>query len=130
MRLLQFPGFNKFVFPAALYALILAGSSIPGPEIPKVFQLTPDKLIHFAEYFVLGFFMARGLIIFSWSKGRVFWVCCAAGLGAAGLDELYQHLIPGRTPDVRDWLVDAAGVVAGVLTLLAVWKKSIEVKGR
>jgi len=123
-RFLHFSGFNKWVIPLLLYAVILAGSSIPGPEMPRVFRLTPDKLLHFVEYFALSFFLARVLVIFSWKKSNVFWVCCLIGMVAAGLDEAYQHLIPGRTPDARDWLVDAAGVMAGSLSLLALWKNN------
>lgn len=123
IRLLQRPWFDAWFIPALLYAIILAGSSVPGQEIPKVFKLTPDKLIHFVEYFVVSFFFARFLVSRSWSSQRVFFTTFVAGMLAAALDEYYQSFTPGRTPDVRDWLIDIAGVAAGAVVLLLLWRK-------
>jgi VanZ family protein len=124
-RLLHHRWLNAWLLPVVLYAVILAGSSVPGENIPKVFQLTPDKLIHFVEYFVFTFFLARALVARTDMKRSHVWaICLAVGWAAAALDEFYQSFVPGRTPDYRDWLIDAAGVWAGVALLLSWWKKS------
>lgn len=114
--------FNTWLIPVLLYAIVLAGSSVPGERIPKVFQLTPDKLIHFVEYFVVSFFLARVLAARPRLEMRqVLWLCGGIGMAAAALDEVYQSFIPGRTPDYRDWLIDIGGVWAGAWALLRMW---------
>lgn len=93
--------------------LILAGSSVPGHKIPEAFQLTPDKLIHCAEYFFLG------SAIFYWLsqefsiQGNYKLILMTLLIGSAFgmLDENYQRLTPGRTPDVWDWVLDTIGVL-------------------
>ena len=47
----------------------------------------------------------------------------AAGLLAAGYaasDEFHQHFVPGRWPNLSDWLADVLGILA-VAGLLAAW---------
>ncbi len=124
-KLLRHPWLNFWLVPMLLYMIILVGSSVPGKSIPKVFQLTPDKLIHFVEYFVFSFFLARVLIARSiFSRKQVLAICLSVGCTAAALDEFYQSFVPGRTPDYRDWLLDAAGVWAGAALLLRWWNKA------
>lgn len=97
--------------------LILAGSSVPGNKIPKAFELTPDKLIHCAEYFVLG------LAIFFWlahefsleKRYQLIVITILIGSLFGILDENYQRLTPGRTPDVWDWVLDTIGVLIATL---------------
>jgi VanZ family protein len=122
--LLQQRWLNSRLVPLLLYAVVLAGSSVPGKNIPKVFQLTPDKLIHFVEYSVVSFFFARVLVARPRiAARRVLWLCGTIGMAAAAADEVYQSLIPGRTPDFRDWLIDAVGVWAGAWLLLSWWSR-------
>jgi VanZ family protein len=92
---------------------ILAGSSIPSIQIPKAFQLTPDKLIHCAEYFILGVLIYRWLLNeFSFQNfSSIFLLTLLAGSGFGVLDENYQRLTPGRTPDTWDWVLDTLGVL-------------------
>lgn len=109
------------------YAVILAGSSVPGKSIPKFFELTPDKLIHCAEYMVFG------LTILFWlsfefvemTNLKLYGIVLIVGAIAAGLDELYQHLTPGRSPDFYDWCLDVIGVALSII-LFHVIRKRIE----
>lgn len=98
--------------------LIWGGSSIPSYDIPKVFELTPDKLIHFAEYLILGVFISRWIHFdfshFSSLQKLILIVTIGSVVGA--IDETWQSFIPGRTPDYRDWLMDVTGVlIAGLI---------------
>ena len=97
--------------------LILAGSSVPGNKIPSAFELTPDKLIHCAEYFVLGSVIIYWLSLeFSFHKKYQLLVSTILIGSCFGiLDENYQRLIPGRTPDVWDWVLDTIGVLIAAL---------------
>ena len=107
---------RRRILALTVTCIILAGSSIPGKNIPAVFSLTPDKLIHCAEYAVLGFFLFRWLcaeyVIFSLSRISV--LTLLLGLIMGVIDENYQRLIPGRTPDFWDWILDSIGVFLAV----------------
>jgi VanZ family protein len=105
--------------PAALWAAaILTVSSIPNPDMGGNLFPGCDKVAHFIEYSVLG-----GLLGF-WVVGRRraggsgpqaragAWLVAAAIL-LAGLDEVHQRLIPGRSMDFWDFSADAAGCVFG-----------------
>jgi VanZ family protein len=100
----------------ALAALAL--SSIPARAVPQTGLFHIDKLVHVAEYAVLGFFFAR-----SWFRHAslgpwpvLFAIACVAGFGM--LDESYQRLTPGRDSSVNDMLADAFGAFLGVMSFV------------
>ena len=106
---------RAFLWPL-LYALLIIGlSPIPSRALPDYPWLIFDKLLHFAEYGVLGFLVAH-----AWRSRRsqlhrfLIRILLPTSLFAA-LDELYQLLIPGRLCSVQDWLADVAGIIAGSL---------------
>jgi VanZ family protein len=107
--------FRRFA-AIVIYIVILAGSSVPGSSIPKIFKFTPDKLIHCLEYFTFGFLVIRWVVAeFKTSFRYQVLITLALGAFAAMFDELYQHLTPGRTPDVWDWCLDVVGIVLSIL---------------
>jgi VanZ family protein len=75
----------------------------------------PDKLVHFAEYAILGLLFVRGAV--TGSRGRARWVVVSwallAGAALGAVDETYQSLIPGRHPSSADWAADLVGSLAG-----------------
>lgn len=107
------------------YLLILAGSSVPGNNIPKIFEFTPDKLVHCAEYFVLG------CLLYQWHRtefprakiNTTILVTLGLGVMAGAIDENYQRLIPGRFPDVWDWALDAVGILLSAPAMQFILKK-------
>jgi VanZ family protein len=91
----------------AAFALFLLGvSSIPSHDLPSTEILGLDKAAHLVLYGGFGALAARAG--FCGLGG----VCAGAAWG--GLDETYQRLIPGRTPDWADWAADICGVAAGM----------------
>jgi|SRR5215831_5165271 len=74
------------------------------------------KVGHFTEYFILSLLILRGI-----RAGRhethVTWAVMAVLLvaGYAALDEFHQRFVPGRTPAVRDVMIDTAGGLAAQL---------------
>lgn len=92
--------------PVAWAALIFAASSVPNlrPEagVPGV-----DKVVHFGVYTVLGLVLAR-------AAGRRAWLAVLLGWAYGLSDEIHQMFVPGRTPEVADWVADAAGVLLGL----------------
>lgn len=93
--------------------------------MPSVFKLTPDKLLHGAEYTLFGILLVRWLRVALpglSEMGLCGMVLLSGGLAAA-LDENYQRLIPNRTPDIRDWFVDLAGLLTGCVVYLVLKRR-------
>ena len=102
--------------PALAWAAVIFAVS-HRPSVPVDLGSGRDKLAHFAAYALLGLLLAVGQ-----RAGRLHpgWVV-ALGWAYALSDEWHQSFVPGRSPDVRDWVADAAGVVAGLL-LSHLWR--------
>jgi VanZ family protein len=100
-------------------AIVIVGSILPGSS-PAIHQLArlgfSDKLEHFVAYVAL----ATLLPLIEEPRARRF-RSALIGLVALGIClEFVQFFVPGRTPEVKDALADAAGVLlGGALGLLA-----------
>jgi VanZ family protein len=96
--------------PAVLWAAaIFWASSRPSVPLPEV--RASDKLAHFGAYAVLGLLAARGAT----AHGLAPVVPVVLGVLYGASDELHQHFVPGRSPEIADWVADSLGVLAGVL---------------
>jgi VanZ family protein len=74
----------------------------PIPEVPG-----GDKTLHFTGYFIAGLLLQR---CFSFRWQLAFAVALIALIGLGAVDEATQAFV-NRTPSIRDWYADAAGVV-------------------
>ena len=95
--------------PVLLWAGLIFGLSAV-PDLGTglgTWDLVLRKIAHFCEYAVLGLLLVRAT--------RRDALAFGLGVAYAASDELHQHFVPGRQAAVRDVLVDAAGVLAGVL---------------
>ena len=95
--------------PVVLWAGVIFGlSSIPslGTDL-GVWDLVLRKLAHLTEYAVLGALLCRAL-----RRGQA---AIALAAAYAATDEWHQTFVRGRHGSPLDWLIDLAGVVAGVL---------------
>lgn len=90
-----------------------SGLTVMVPFLP--FPILNDKMLHLMIYFPLGWLLAL--------TGLRWWKVLLIGALMATLDECYQGLIPGRMPDVMDWLADMAGISLG-------WLVEFLLKGR
>lgn len=70
------------------------------------------KTAHFSEYAILGMLLTGVLRAFGVKKA---WLPLLLGALYAVTDEWHQMYSPGRTGKVMDILIDAAGVMTGVL---------------
>lgn len=97
--------------PAALWAagLLLLGS-LPSPDLPR-FDLPLDKLAHFLLFAVLGVLTAVGWRRAGRWPGYPWAILLMLTVGA--VDEWHQGTVPGRSREVADWLMDAAGAALG-----------------
>lgn len=68
---------------------------------------------HFTEFFLLGLALINALrLTFPLGKASLYALICASVYGAS--DELHQILVPGRSCDPMDWLVDTIAAALAV----------------
>lgn len=102
--------------PIVWAAVIFAGSSVPGSNVPGRF----GTLAHFVEYAVLGALIAASEPR-SDDAGRV--VLATGAASAYGVtDELHQAFVPLRMTDPADWAMDTMGALSGALALVIAFR--------
>ena len=78
------------------------------------------KAAHFSVYAALGFFLSN---VFDY-QNRIIGIkrnrfCVVPSIAVGGLyavsDEIHQYFVPGRSCEVRDMIIDTAGVLLGVV---------------
>jgi len=84
------------------------------------FHILVRKSIHFLEYALLAFLLFRAF------RGKnkdwqMRWILYAGiiTIGYSSLDEFFQTLIPSRTGELSDWIIDVAGAVFALLIVTA-----------
>lgn len=99
--------------PVAAYmaAIFVLSAQARLPDLPGGVN---DKHAHAATYAGLAALACRavagGPLAGLSARGALAAWAMAAGYGVT--DELHQSQVPGRTPDLDDWLADAAGAAA------------------
>jgi VanZ family protein len=103
--------------------IVKAISGLLGTD-PERTSFVVRKCAHFTEYLCLGVSLSwtvkdlaerpgrHPFALFPWIIGTVY----------AVTDELHQALVPGRSCELRDVVIDSVGVAAGVLILSIVKK--------
>jgi VanZ family protein len=95
--------------PALAWAayLLFIGSQpldVPLPDLP----LPSDKIGHFVLYGGLGFFAVLG---WRWAGRRpARWIPMILAMAVGAIDELHQRVVPTRSADWLDWLVDVVAI--------------------
>ena len=83
-------------------------------------QFWVRKAAHFLVYGGLGALLYGDFLLFHWSRPmKAGWAWVVGTLYAAS-DEIHQLFVPGRSGQLRDVLLDSAGVAAGILLAWAV----------
>lgn len=107
--------------------LIIRLSGEMSAEAEMALYMRVDGIVrsaaHFCEYTVLGMLLTAVLRAFGVKIGWVPWVIGAA---YAVTDEWHQAYSPGRSSDPMDVLIDAAGVLCGVLIyhfIRKIWRR-------
>lgn len=112
----------------AFWLIVIFGlSSIPA--LPGDYAKLPpgfDKLAHFVEYSVLAVLLHQVLMM----NGRrnqnlIALVVVIICIAIAGLDEIYQSLIPGRQSSITDLYADLAGIITGTFVSLMLYRRGI-----
>lgn len=109
---------NLLLFTGFLGLVLL----VPGPsfdEPPGPFDhLLPegsDKVVHFAlfglESYFLHRFLRHGSVFKGLAGGWIVGATCGLALAMAGLTEICQTLVPGRSADFWDVVADSLGIL-------------------
>ena len=98
--------------PAAAWAAVLFLLSAL-PDVGSGPDLLPfgDKVAHAVLYATFGATLGLG-----WSRAPAptrHWVLLVVGALYAVTDEWHQMYVPGRTPDIADWVADVCGLLVG-----------------
>lgn len=100
--------------PPLLWAAVIFGfSALPARNVPGHFGNAP----HFFEYAVFGALLA-GALAPGRASGRALAIALVLASSYGVSDEIHQHFVAGRTPDVYDWGLDTLGAAAGAATYL------------
>ena len=115
-------GAVRAVFESALSGIFGAGAF--GGALEFIIR----KSAHLFLYFCLGLSVSYTIDGCA-PRRRVFLLTVALCAFYAVTDEFHQHFVPGRSPELRDVLIDAAGSAVGALafTLKKRRKKSLEI---
>lgn len=116
--------------PAAGWAAVLfLLSAWPDPGGIPAFPFS-DKVTHVGLYGILGIALGYG-----WSRSPrpiAHGILIALGALYGVTDEWHQVFVPGRVPDVADWLVDVLGLILGygaVVVFIYRLKRPIQMNG-
>ena len=86
------------------------------------------KAAHISAYFILGILIFNLLKEYNLGVKKMIFISIAIAMLYACSDEIHQMFVPGRSGEVRDVLIDAAGAAVGVVVYAALssrfYKKS------
>lgn len=94
--------------------LITIGSSIPGKNMPALNVLNFDKVLHFVEYFILGFLLFK-VLMDKTNHPRI--LTLFLGFMFCVSDETYQSTVLGRFPSTFDVFADMLGLTLSIILL-------------
>lgn len=105
--------FLGYWLPPLLYAvLIFYLSSLPGTTyFPQFFSA--DKILHVAEYGLLGYLLARALGRSPHRKAMLFFTAASLSVLYGISDEIHQYFVPFRCSSVMDVVADGLGASLG-----------------
>ena len=106
--------FLAYLPAVAWAAFVLVVGGLPAVRAPSFFDFPgADKVAHFGLYGVLGALLLVGRHL-ARSRHPGAWPLLVVAIMAAG-DEARQGAVPGRSPEVTDWVTDVLGAGAGFL---------------
>ena len=120
--------FIKYWSPPVLYVILIYWlSSLERPFVIDVGVWNLDKLMHLAEYSVLGFLLMRAI---TGSDGNVKYnktilLTLVVGAVCGFTDELHQSVVPGRYATVADFVFDTLGIAVGIALFYMIKKRRI-----
>jgi VanZ family protein len=101
-------------------------SSIPLAVLP-ILPYADDRALHFAVYFGLGILLMFTAAAFATIRrsARAYLPCGAIGVLYGAIDEWHQSFVPGRDPSMIDWAFDAGGVLAAMVLIHLLVRRTV-----
>ena len=127
---LSYPVGNKVITSGALNG-VKSLVEETGEDFSHFVQVLVRKSAHFLAFLLLG--GALFVCYESWlGEGKLNWIwSIMVGVVYAASDEWHQTTVPGRSGRMTDVLIDAAGIVVGVLAAMGiVWLIKKRIKKR
>ncbi len=96
-------------------------------EIFKKTEIVIRKIAHFSIYTLVGLLLMSFVSTYKLKENIRIIISLCMGILYATSDEVHQLFIPGRSGQITDVIIDAMGVLLGILvllTLLEIYKKT------
>ncbi len=95
-------------------------------EISQILNGIARKMAHFGIYAIFGMSMYLLFSRYNIKAKYKFFVPVIICVIYAASDEIHQYFVPGRSCELRDVLIDSAGILSGILIICLI--KSIKRK--
>lgn len=87
-------------------------------EIIEVIEPIIRKLAHYTFYAIGGILIANCVYQFCSEEKRVITTSAIIGIVYATSDEIHQLMVPGRSGNVKDVIIDSIGILTGIALFL------------
>ena len=105
---------RDFIVLIAVFGLVWFGSSLPPSRLPRLMLFNWDKLLHLAEYTVVGLALLRALRHVIQRRSTLFPTVLILGALWAASDEIHQSFT-GRSCSLMDGVADMLGILLSLL---------------
>lgn len=89
-------------------------------EIIEVIEPIIRKLAHYMFYAIGGILIANCVYQFCDKEKSVIAISAVIGILYATSDEIHQLMVPGRSGNIKDVIIDSIGILTGIAFLLLV----------
>mgnify|MGYP001615082069 CR=1 FL=1 len=107
----------KYYIPSYLYAGLIFALSSYSLVVPPSLPSFSDEWIHFFEYSIFGFLLARSYSHANTQLFKKYFIIFAflTGVTCGLSDEYYQSFVPHRGAEFFDFIGDGLGISAGAI---------------
>lgn len=89
-------------------------------EIIEVVEPIVRKLAHYTFYAIGGILITNCVYQFCSEEKRVITISAIIGIAYAASDEIHQLMVPGRSGNIKDVIIDSIGILTGIALFLLV----------
>jgi len=99
--------------------IVFIGIALPGKELPDINPVVNfDKIVHMILFGLVTFLMNGSLTLKGFTQKSAAVISLFAGAAYAGLAEIIQLFVPGRSCSIYDFY---AGTIGAIMALMVVY---------